>query len=598
MPTIPLNILPGIVTETTAKDATPQWKDCNRIMFRNGMPESMNGWRKDNTTILSGKCRALNNWVTLAQDKLIGIGSSKKLYIWRGGAYYDITPLRDSTSAPFSSSALTNPFDTTNLSTTVTVTHTAHGAGVGDTVIFSGATAVGGITISGSYLVVTVPTANTYTITHSAAATSTANGGGTVSYDYEINIGLDINIALGGWGAGTWGAGTWGTPRTTSNIAAAARIWHLDQWGEDLVGNIREGAIYTWDATNGLTTRAILISGAPATARLIIVSPEDRRMIAFGAHDGAANDPLLIRWSTSEDFTQFTPLDTNTAGDKRIDRGTEIVGAVRTRGQILILTDVAAHSMYPSNDDFIFGFDILAEGCGLIAPHALAEDNGITYWMGVKDIFMFDGIVQKMDCSINNHIFDDINLFQKSLFHVKTNRTQNEVIGFYCSASSSEIDRYWKYNITEKTWDYGNIDVTTWVDISEGGGLTVPYAVHTDQYLYQHESGYDAGDEAMGSFIESHDVMLDEQGGFAHIKKWIPDFKTLIGTVDFTVKTKTYPQDENYRIKGPRTVTSTTQRIGLRARGRQVALRIESNNQGDKWRMGKMQAQAIKSGRR
>jgi hypothetical protein len=593
----PLSFIPGIITERTAKDAKGYWKDCNRIRFRSGMPGSMKGWIRDNNTQLSGKCRGSTNWVTLSNDQLIAIGTHKKLYLWRGGTYYDITPLQDSTSSPFNSAALTDPFDVTIGSATVTVNHASHNMTEGSTVIFSNASAVGGITIDGTYVIQSVTSGNAYTITHGSAATSTATGGGTVDYDYEISVGSDFTYPLAGWGASTWGDSTWGTPRNASNIFVDARIWHFDLWGEDLIGNIRNGGIYTWDATLGLNARATLISQAPETARTIIVSPEDRHLIAFGAHDGTTNDPLLIRWSDSEDFTNFTPATTNTAGDKRLDRGTEIVGAIQTRGQILIFTDVSVHSMYASNDDFIFAVNtIAADGCGLMAPDAAVERKGVVYWIGSnKRMYKYDGIVQDLECPILKYIFDDFNEQQRIICHMNSISDENEIIGFYPSSSSSEIDKYFKFNITENAWDYGEMSRTTWIDATGKGGLRNPYAVDGDSYLYQHETGITDNNSALNSFIESHDFMLSNGMQIMHIKRTIVDFLTLTGSLSFTLKTKKFPRG-SYRTKGPRTITSSTKQLKLRAKGRQACVRLESTGQADSWQIGEFLIQLFPHG--
>lgn len=599
MPVGPFQILPGVVTEATAKDAKPYWKDCNRIKFNGNTVENMAGWIKDSNTPLSGIARCMNNWTTLTDDRLIGIGTHKKLYVWRGGLIYNITPLQDSTDAPFSSAVLNDPFAVVNASATVTVTHVAHDLSVGDTVVYSAATAGGGITINGEYEVITVPSVNTYTITHSSAATSTdaTTGGVAVEYDYEITIGAEITRSLLGWGALTWNNSTWGTPRASSGISQFARQWSLDQWGEDLIACVRGGAIYTWDASAGFTTRASLIVGAPANAKFIIVSPEDRRLIAFGAHNGSTSDPLYIRWSDSELYGTFTPTITNTAGDKRIDRGTEIVGGVRTRGQIIFFTDVGAHAMFPSNDEFVYGFSQLGERCGLIAPRAVTEVGGVVRWMGFGKFFIYDGTVREIPCPIRNHIFENINMRQSVSFFACTNAANNEIMYFYCSASSDEIDSYAKHNLTLDVWDYGSLARTAWIDIGEGGGLSTPYAMGSDRYLYQHEVGVDDNTEPLNSFIESHDINLAGGNDIVHIKRIYPDFVELTGSVDMIVKTRDYPQSE-YREKGPRTLTADTEFVALRCRGRQMALRLESSNKGDKWRAGTFNAQAITNGKR
>lgn len=716
MPLVKLSIAPGVYTEATDKDRRPKWKDGNRIRFRYGYPESIGGWQKDSTNTFKGVCRGINNWVTLSEEVLIGLGTHKRLLIWRGGTFFNVTPLRTSTKSPFSATPVEDIFSTTAASATVAVLQVTHGVKVGDGIFFTNQTAspIDGTVIPTTEIEVTeVTDADNYSFELSSTVTTTeaswgsadqvTNGGfgadtnwtkgtgwsiaagvassdgtqvansdlsqaitptsgetyevtftvsnysagnvtpvigdvegtdraangtfvetivsssGTdldiradlnfvgdiddvivkphVGFSYEINVGEEDTSSLLGWGAGTWSEDEWGTARTSGGISQFARVWHLDQFGEDLVANIHGGAIYTWDATNGTTTRAIVISGAPATARFILTSPQARHLIAFGAHDGSVDDPLLIRWSDSEDFTDFTPTNINLAGDLRIDRGTELVGGVRTRGQILALTDVSAHSFFHTNDSFVFAIDILGEGCGLIAPHAILEHSGVVLYQGLDNFYIYDGVVRVLPCDVWSFVYDDINIAQKRKFHAATNRKFNEGWFFYCSAASDEIDRYVKINYLDQVWDYGALDRTAWIDIAEGGGLTVPYAPDASGILYQHEVGVDDDISALGSRIESFDFDIEEGGVLYHIKKLLPDFIQLTGNVTVDLKAKLYPQSTAVS-KGPYTVTSSTERISTRVRGRQISLNITSSTIGDAWQMGTFQAQIVPHGKR
>lgn len=602
MPLYPFNIAAGVNTEKSDKDIAPQWKDGNRIRFYKGYPETLGGWEKENEDTVNGVPRKMISWVTIREEKFIGVGTHKRLYVWQGGTYTDITPLRDSTSAPFSSAQLSNPFSTTAASDIVDVAHTGHGCTVGDGVSFSGASAspIDGITVDGAYEVISVTDANTYTIQISTTATNSeaSFGGATVDYDYQINVGNADSIPALGWNADAWGDSTWGTIRTTPTEYFPARTWQLDQWGEDLIANVKSGAIYVWDSSVGIATPAAIISGAPATARFVLLSNFARHLIGFGVHDGSADDALLIQWSTSEDYTDWDLTSpTNSAGELRIDRGTEIVGAIRTRGQILVLTDISAHSLFDTGGILIFGIDLLGEGCGLISPNAVAEHSGIVYWMSYENFYIFDGVVREMPCDVWSYVFKDINKKQSIKSHAALNVRFSEVQWFYCSENSDEIDRYVKYNWEEKTWDYGQLNRTAWVDSSEGAGIDDPYAFDENGVLYIHEQGVNADGSAMGSFIESHDKEVADGGVLYHIRKLHPDFDRITGSVDVTLNAKKYPQS-TATAKGPYIVNPTDERISVRARGRQISMKIESDAIDDSWRMGTFAMQAVYSGGR
>jgi len=473
---------------------------------------------------------------------------------------------------------------------------------LGDSGTFSNATAspTDGTLIDGTYTVISVTDLNTYVIQISSAVTTTeASFGGTIiDYDYEINIGKVDTASAFGLGAGAWGDGTWGTIRTSSLGVTKARTWSLDQWGEDLIANVKGGNIYHWDATNGLTTRAVIITGAPTTVNFILVTPVNRQLVAFGV----GTDPLLIQYSSMNDFTDFNILSTtNTAGELRIDKGSEIISAIRTRGQIMIFTDVSAHSMFPTNGSLLWGIKELGNGCGIASPHAAAEHAGIVRYMGIDNFYIYDGLIRILPCDVWTKVFKDINLFQKEKFHTSTVIEQDETWFFYCSSTSDEIDRYAKIHNTSGIWDYGTIERTAWVDIGQGGGLTVPYAIDASGVLYQQETGVNDGvTTALNSFIESYDIDIatkEEVGGsMFHIKKLHPDFKRLSGDIDISLSAKPYPQSA--ATTKVYTAVSSTERISTRVRGRQVSIKMAQNQLNGEWASGIIIAEILVDGRR
>jgi hypothetical protein len=577
----PLSIAPGLYTIATDRGAAGRWKDGDKVRFRHGMPEKIGGWLKSGILTFLGKCRKLIDWRSLSFEKFIGIGTHLKLYVWKGGAYYNITPIRAS------GTLAADPIDTTDGSAVVNISHTAHGIeNDGTYVTFGGATAVGGITIDGEYTVTEIIDTDNYTITHSSAATSTATGGGAaVTYSYEIDVGAEHSEAGLGWGAGPWDGSTWGTPRTISNFLTGARVWSLDTWGEDLIAAPRDGGIYVWDTSVGTGTRATIISGAPTEVKQVMVSPENRHLIAFGAHNGVALDPLLIRWATSEDYTGWTPSSTNSAGQKRLDTGNTIVCGVKARKEVLVFTDSHLWAMQFIGPPNTFGWENIGENGGIRGPNAAIEVGGITYWMGKSDFFYYSGSVNVLACDVHPTVFKDINYIQGAKVYAAYNRDFGELMWLYCSAESTECDRYVLFNIEEKLWSFGTLVRTAFVGNSDI--FATPYATGTDGYLYDHDTGTDDDTSAMSASLESGDVEIGNGDMMMFVDKFVPDFKTLTGSVDIRLRAKKYPQSTSYSSdSGQLEVLSTTEFVKPRVKGRQVTLSITSDALGDAWRMG------------
>jgi hypothetical protein len=593
----PIQLQPGLFTLETDRGAETRWKTGNRVRFFKGLPQPIGGWVKQSSLgQFAGACRNMIDFRTLAGTVVIGLGTHVRYYLNAQGQLHNITPYRLWTSQfGGTDSALINPFATTNGSATVTVTHSTHGAIVGDYVTFQNATAVGGITIAGTYNVASTPTANTYTITHSSPANATTTGGGTVHYAYEINVGVTEQVSGLGWGAGRWGASTWGTPRTSTVVTALPRTWSHDPWGEDLIINPRGGSIYWWDATLGFSTRATRITGSPAQAAFILVSPLDRTLIAFGAtpQSGGGRDPLLIRWCNQEDFTDWIPSTTNTAGDKRLDVGNEIIAALRVSREILVFTDKGVTSMFLVGGNDVFGFQQLSDTYGPVGPNCMIEFGGRAYWMGHGDFFLYDGGIGRLPCDVQNYVFDDYNEAQDFKTHCTRNERFGEVSWFYCSANSQEIDRYVTLNVDEQHWTFGELDRTAW--LAHGKNLPEPLAAGPDGYLYAHELGTTADGQPLGEFLESWDAEISKGNRLMHISKLIPDFLDLQGSVSVKLKAKKYPHGQQ-KERGPWSVTSGTEFVKPRIRGRQVALRLDGET--GFWRMGQWRADVKPHGSR
>ena len=560
-----------------------------------------------------GVARALWDWSSLDSQKWLAIGTNLKLYIVNNSELFDITPFAQE-------GTLIDPFDTDiggafdpdggDDPTFVQVTDTAHGVAVGNFVHFQNADPVGGITIDGEYRVEFIVDSDMYIIRHQVPPTSTATGGGTVDFQYEIQAGLQDTQILLGYGTGAYGLGAYGIGSFVAGagILGNLRTWSLDNFGEDLLAAPNGRQLYHWDRSSGPNVRAVLVPEAPNTIERMLISPQARHVVAFGAGTGSAAapgdpDPLLIRWASSEDFTDWIPLSTNTAGDLRLDVGSEIITAVESRGDILTMTDQSLHAMQFISGEFVFALRHLGQSVTVIGPNAAIDVNGIMYFMGEDDFLMYDGVLRVMECEVRNQIFDDINLDQGRKSYASVNKLFTEVWWVYSAEDSVSNDRYVKYNYYDKIWDFGTIERSAFHDSSSLFNQK-PYGTF-DGKIFIHETGVDETDPEnnttpMLSFIDTYDMQVDEGTYHAVVRKMIPDFKKLIGSIDLSLTAKSYPSSGGVEVvsKGPFTVDSTTPFVNPRIKGRQISFRIQSDALGDDWRMGTWRAQFKRKGRR
>ena len=613
---------PGIFREGTAYDAEGGWFDCNLIRFNFGRPEKIGGWRKEVNTAFEGTGRHLHNWVLLDGTQELGLGTNEKYYIIQGGVYYDVTPIRRTTTAGLVT------FSASNGSSTITVTDNSNGAVANDWVTFSGAVSLGGnITadvLNQEYQIASLIDTNTYTIiakdtggsTVVANASDTGNGGASVVGTYQINVGLNVYSTSTGWSVGTWGAGPYGST-TGLSFTNQLRLWSADNFGEDLIINPRNGGIFYWDATNGVSTRAVElqnISGAnqvPTVGLQTLVSETDRHVIVFGADPlsggvrTGTSDPMLIAFSDQENALEFEPLNTNTAGSLRASEGSIIVGARKSRQEILVWTDTALYSMQFIGPPYTFGLNLINKGTGLIGPNAaITAPNGV-FWMGYDSFYVYNGAVQKVPCPVQDYVFGGMNVTQGFQFFAFTNNEFNEVGWFYCSEGSNNVDRYVTYNYVEQAWAYGQLSRTCWLDRNI---VNYPRATGSN-YLYEHEYGYnDDGSPMTNVYIESADFDIGDGESFAFINRIVPDMRFLNnssnGKVNVVLKTRDYPGD-SLTTNSTSQVGGDTQQVYVRSRSRQAVLRIESDddasgdgNNDTGWRLGATRIDIRPDGRR
>ncbi len=711
MPLQKLQFRPGINRETTRYMNEGGWYNCDKIRFRFGVPEKINGWQRYSGIQFLGICRKLHNWIALDQSSYIALGTHLKLYVEEGSQYYDITPVRRTQT--LNSGALAS----TSGSTTITVTDASHGAVTNDFVTFTSATTFAGIpaTELNKEHQITVVDGGTYTVTVETAANATTTGGGTPSAAYQINTGLDTIVSGTGWGAGLWGGTTPADPATTLNGALSAdtagtggsgtsvvltdassfpssgsivvdekevisysgkssntltgitrgqdgstptagtgvahadgvavrgtaaitgwgdpaslaatsgteaRIWSLDNFGEDLIANVRDGALYYWNKSDGLSSRATTLAASdpsnadqvPIIARQVMVSDRSRHCIAFAcnAQGQTAQDPLLIRFSKSENAVDWNILTAGTdAGDLIIGSGSKFVTAIETKREILVWTDVSLHSMQFIGAPNTFGLIQIASGLSIIGPNAVTAVNDQVFWMGENQFYVYDGRTQQIPCTVRDYVFGDINQDQRELITAGLNSAYYEVFWFYPSKNSSEVDKYVVFNYSEQVWYFGTLARTAWIDAEI---RSYPVAASPDRYLYNHEIGNDDGSTspatAIQAFIESSPLSIEGGDQFQLIRRVIPDItfdgsEQATPTVKFTLEGYDKPgQSGQDSVNGTvtkeasETVEKYTDELFLRLRGRAFSVKIENTGTGTQWRLGIPRVDIRPDGRR
>jgi len=664
-----LNFRPGVNKENTPYTQEGDWVDSDKIRFRSGKPEKIGGWEKYIDDQLFGTPRASTVWRLLNGAIYVAFATEFKIYTESGGQLTDITPVRKT-------STLTDPIATTSGSTTLTVTDTAHGADNGAFITISGADAVGGVPagdINAEHQIELVD-GDTYLITVATAATSTvASGGGSLDAEYQINPGLADSAFQFGWGAGAYGEGTWGTPRS-DGVLIRVRLWSLQNWGEDLIINPRGGGVYVWDATFP-EARATQITEAPHKSNLVLVT-KDRHLVCFGCNepgeDNAATplDTMQVRWSQQENYNDWTPTSTNTAGSQLLTAGTEIVAAANTENQVIVWTDDKIESMQYLGPPYTFGFTQIGSSAGIASSRAWSAYNNVVYWMGENAFYVFQGGTSVLPCTVQRFVFDGLNIQQKDKVFTALDREHHEIMWFYPTdeveptklngdidatqteilventssfsrasgsleigdeiidytgktdtrflncvrgrrgtvarahsdeavvsdpdvSTNQETARYVSYNMVDNLWWVGRLERTSWVD---RGAFEFPIATDCCGFMYNHEIGRDADGDPLVASILSADFDLGEGDKMMFVRRFVPDF-FIEGSVNVRMRTKYYPLSD-FVQEAIGDVEPHTTRIDTRIRGRQLALRLRSNDLGDYWKYGDVRIDTQPDGRR
>jgi hypothetical protein len=643
-----LNFKPGFNKMVTDSGAESQWVDGDFVRFRYGLPEKIGGWSQltNSNNTLPGAARAQHAFTSIAGEKYVAIGTSQGLFLYYEGEFFDISPLDNDVITGAT-------FDATSGSATVTVNKTSHGLLDGRYVTFSSVTVPTGSGYATSdfednTFEIKNKTANTFEITMPSNSAGTTSGTGSAQIDpYEI-VGPTFQTAGLGWGTDTWGSSTWGTASATSNVVLDPGLWSLDNFGQILVATIHNGKTFTWNA--GVATpranRATVMSGAPTKTRLTQVSDRDRHVFHFGTEttigDSTTQDPMFIRFSNQEDFNTYTPTATNTAGTFRLDKGNEIIGAVSGKDYTLVLTDSSAYVIQYVGPPFTFSVRQVGTNCGLIGQNALSYSNGIVFWMsGEGGFFMFDGTVKSIPCLVEDFVFTTtgdnlgLNYSSNQLVYAEHNTLYNEISWFYPEFGSQQINRCVTYNYGENCWTTSSLARTSYIDT---GVYDLPYATEYDSTslpnfpiqgitatygastYYAHETGTDqvnsSGTTSIDAYIQSGDFdisarqsALGQTTGAADLrgdgefimsmKRFIPDFKVLTGNSKVTLLLNNYPSDTaSSSPLGPFTITSSTDKVDTRARGRLLAIKIENDAIGETWRYGTLRVDIKPDGRR
>ena len=631
MPLKKLMLKPGVNRENTRYTTEGGWYDCDKIRFRQGTPEKIGGWVKTTASQFLGVCRSLMGWVNLANNSLEGVGTNLKYYIDLGGLFYDITPIDYTTAAGDVTFAAVNGSDV------LTATDVAHGRGEGDFVTFSGAVSLGGVITAAvlniEYQIVTIVDNDNYTVVASIAANAsdTGNGGASVVAAYQIPIGPSNIIPYNGWSVGPWGFGTWGIGQTS---VESLRIWNASNYGEDLVYGPRGGGVYYWDATGTVNTRGVLLSSLPGASDVpvvqnaLLVSATSRFVMAFGVNElgSADQNPMLIRWSDQEDALNWTPAITNQAGGITLSDGSQIVAVQQQRQEIMVWTDSALYSLQYLGPPYVWGVQLMGAQCSIISDRAVATANNVTYWMGNDKFYMYDGTLKTLPCDLKQFIFNNadpdltLDLTQKEQVFAGTVAAFNEVWWFYSSVGnpdSTTCNRYAVYNFLENIWYYGSLDRTAWHDNRIVGH---PVAATPSGYLMQHETGVNNGegdnDAAINAYITSSEFDIGDGHNFSFIYRILPDltFRGSTATNPSAVMTLYPLKNSGSGYTDPASVAGVnfasvtrtavlpieafTGQLYTRVRGRQLAIKIESNSLGTTWQLGAPRIDIRPDGRR
>jgi len=627
---------PGFNKQATPTQAEGQWIDGDNVRFRYASPEKIGGWSQRTTDTLAGAGRDLHTWTALDGTRYAVSGTNKILALYTDDSFYDITPL--------ASTIATCTYTSTTGSSTVTVQKNAHGLEEGYLLKFDNITIPAGSNYTAAnfttntFEILTVATNSFNVVMTSTESGAGATAAGNLDIEPYETIGPLTQTYQYGWGVGTWDLSTWGTARTSSEIVLDPGSWSLDNFGEKLIATIHNGKTFVWDpsAASALETRATAAPSNPTKSVMSIVSDRDRHLIQLGTEttigDTSSQDKMFLRFSDQEDYSDWTPISTNTAGSIRLDQGNKIVGAVQGKDYILIITDKAAYLMQFVGPPFTFSIRQVGSNCGALGQHSIIYANGKVFWMAdAGGFFVFDGSVKSVPCLVEDYVFTTagtnpgLNFNTGSeLVYAGHNSLYNEVHWFYPDNAASQVNRIVSYNYSEQVWTTGTLARSSWSS-SDIYGLplatqfltaavpsfpTINGATAGASVFYEHETGtnqvrsYTTGNvtTAISSSLRSGDFDLDVDGDgeyYMSVRRFIPDFKNLNGTANVTIYLRRFPNDSAVSSTlGPFTVSTSTEQVWTRARSRQASFEISADETGSTWRYGLFRFDSRPDGRR
>ena len=632
---------PGVNKDISDYSAEGGWYNTNKVRFVQGFPKKIGGFAKYTVSAFIGICRSLYNYTPSGVSNFMAIGTSKKVYLDTGGTITDITGVR------LTSGAGDATFSATNGSASITVTENSHGANAGDYVTFSGAASLGGnitaAVINKEYVIDSITDGNVYKFTATATANSSdsGNGGGSTVAQYQMPVGFDISTQGLGWGTDGWNELGWGVASAIADgVYLPLRLVHFTKYFDDLVYNARytvdaddSGQIYYWANNSALNTRAVLLStlgsasDVPTKVTQVLISQDNTSgtLLALGCvpYGGSAQDPLAVRWSDATVIQNWTPSDLTTAGSLNVQNGSAIITGVPTSNETLIFTESSVNSLKFIGGFEVFRLDEISNYVSLISPNAAVNVDSVVYWMGTNKFYMYNGRVQTLPCTLDDHVFKNFNEAQTDQFFAGLNAEFHEIWWFYCSgdangSASETIDRYVVYNYLDNIWFHGecddNFDRTAWSDSTT---REYPQAASDDGFIYNHEFGNDADGSVLNASITSASVSLDEGDRFTLVRKIIPDMNfvgsdnNVTPSASMSIDTKNFPGSSatttstspsgsalNTTAVNQSTIDEFTEQIHVRARGRQLTLKIDSTTAGVAWQLGTPRAEIRPDGRR
>ena len=583
------------------------------------------------TVIDSGIVASIYDYVDYVTPVSVGgiVLSGPYLIQSAASTTYTITAATAATSTVANGGA-SYTFSTTSASPVVTAVLNNHGYSVGSQFYVGVATTVGGLTLSGLYIVASVVDANTFTFSAQNTASSTAGpvsiNSGNIQSQFYIAVGpqpTGNGFGVGGFGIGGFGVGTVST--ATPGTAITASDWTLDNFGENLIACPAGGPIYFWSPSGSLQNAQILSGQVPLVNDGIFVAMPQRQVIAWGSSFTLQPDPLLIRWSDVADSTVWIGTATNQAGSYRIPTGSKIVTCIQGPQQGLIWTDLDLWSMQYIGAPLVYGFNKIGSNCGAISRKCVGQMGNTIYWMSQKQFFMNAGQgPQPLPCPVWDVIFQNLKSGNDAngipyTQHIRCapNSQFNEIMWFYPSANGNgENDSYVKFNTVLNQWDFGSLGRSAWIDQSV---LGPPIGAGTDNYLYQHEIGNDAASgtttTAMQSSMQTGFFSIAEGDNIMYVDQIWPDMKwgTYSGnqnaTVNMTLYWTNYAGDptvstgsyagapSNLVSSATFPMTQSTEYISCRIRARLIAVSLSSNDVGTFWRLGGIRYRAAPDGK-